>query len=95
MVENASFRFLVAYTKKAPQLTSPELMALTRKMANAGAVCCHLSEDKQLACGEGLVSVLFGPILFLLCWTRNSLTVPIRGKWLRINVEIVFLDLLD
>ncbi|XP_068831336.1 alpha-fetoprotein [Capricornis sumatraensis] len=52
--------FLVAYTKKAPQLTSPELMALTRKMANAGAVCCHLSEDKQLACGEGLADLIIG-----------------------------------
>ena len=95
LVGIASFRFLVAYTKKAPQLTSPELMALTRKMANAGAICCHLSEDKQLACGEGVVSVLFGPILFLLCWTWNSLMVPIWGKWLRTNVEIAFLDLLD
>ena len=69
MVKNASFRFLVAYTKKAPQLTPPELMALTRKMATTGAACCHLSEDRQLACGEGAVSVLFSPILFLPCST--------------------------
>ena len=61
----ASFRFLVAYTKKAPQLTPPELMAFTRKMATAAATCCQLSEDKQLACGEGAVSVLFSPIVFL------------------------------
>ncbi|OWK13784.1 AFP [Cervus elaphus hippelaphus] len=45
---------------KAPQLTSPELMALTRKMANAGAICCHLSEDKQLACGEGVADLIIG-----------------------------------
>lgn len=51
------FRFLVAYTKKAPQLTTPELMAYTRKMASAAATCCRLSEEKQLACGEGAVSV--------------------------------------
>lgn len=55
--KNASFRFLVAYTKKAPQLTSSELMAITRKMAATAATCCQLSEDKLLACGEGAVSV--------------------------------------
>lgn len=63
LVKNASSRFLVAYTKKAPQLTPPELMAFTRKMATAAATCCQLSEDKQLACGEGAVSVLFRPHL--------------------------------
>ncbi|XP_059780037.1 alpha-fetoprotein [Balaenoptera ricei] len=55
--------FLVAYTKKAPQLTPAELMTLTRKMATAGATCCHLSEDKQLACGEGAADLIIG----LLC----------------------------
>lgn len=69
-MKNASFRFLVAYTKKAPQLTPSELMASTRKMATAAATCCQLSEDKQLACGEGAVSVLFSPILFLSCWIK-------------------------
>ncbi|XP_057584368.1 alpha-fetoprotein [Hippopotamus amphibius kiboko] len=54
--------FLVAYTKKAPQLTTPELMALTRKMATAGATCCHLSEDKQLACGEGAADLIIGQL---------------------------------
>ncbi|KAJ8786838.1 hypothetical protein J1605_023350 [Eschrichtius robustus] len=63
LVKNASFRFLVAYTKKAPQLTPAELMTLTRKMATAGATCCHLSEDKQLACGEGAADLIIG----LLC----------------------------
>lgn len=63
--KNVSSRFLVAYTKKAPQLSPPELMAFTRKMATAAATCCQLSEDKQLACGEGVVSVLLSPIVFL------------------------------
>ncbi|XP_010981074.3 alpha-fetoprotein [Camelus dromedarius] len=54
--------FLVAYTKKAPQLTPPELMALTRKMAATGATCCHLSEDKQLACGEGAADLIIGQL---------------------------------
>ncbi|XP_053436196.1 alpha-fetoprotein [Nycticebus coucang] len=54
--------FLVAYTKKAPQLTSAELMAFTRKMATAGATCCQLSEDKQLACGEGAADLILGQL---------------------------------
>uniref|UniRef100_A0A8C7B9S1 Alpha-fetoprotein n=1 Tax=Neovison vison TaxID=452646 RepID=A0A8C7B9S1_NEOVI len=54
--------FLVAYTKKAPQLTPPELMALTRKMATAAATCCQLSEDKQLACGEGAADLIIGQL---------------------------------
>ncbi|KAL2780404.1 alpha-fetoprotein isoform 2 [Daubentonia madagascariensis] len=54
--------FLVAYTKKAPQLTSSELMGFTRKMATAGATCCQLSEDKQLACGEGAADLIIGQL---------------------------------
>ena len=67
-------RFLVAYTKKAPQLSPPELLAYTRKMAIAAAACCQLSEEKQLACGEGAVSVSSHPVLFLPClkWPHGS-----------------------
>ncbi|XP_008572044.1 PREDICTED: alpha-fetoprotein [Galeopterus variegatus] len=54
--------FLVAYVKKAPQLTSSELRALTRKTATATATCCQLSEDKQLACGEGAADVIIGQL---------------------------------
>ncbi|XP_008051123.1 alpha-fetoprotein [Carlito syrichta] len=54
--------FLVAYTKKAPQLTSSELIAFTRKMAAAGATCCQLSDDKLLACGEGAADLILGQL---------------------------------
>ncbi|XP_004465369.3 alpha-fetoprotein [Dasypus novemcinctus] len=54
--------FLVAYTKKAPQLTSSELMAFTRKMAAAAVACCQLREDKQLACGEGEADQIIGQL---------------------------------
>lgn len=74
------FRFLVAYTKKAPQLSPPELMAYTRKMAVAAATCCRLSEEKQLACGEGAVSVLSNPILFLPRLIEMASEFPFRGK---------------
>ncbi|XP_037385667.1 alpha-fetoprotein [Talpa occidentalis] len=54
--------FLVAYAKKAPQLTSPELMAYTKKMTNAAATCCQLSGDKRLACGEGAADIIIGQL---------------------------------
>ncbi|XP_076998540.1 alpha-fetoprotein-like [Tamandua tetradactyla] len=54
--------FLVAYTKKAPQLTTPELIAITRKMAAAAAACCQLEEDKQSACGERAADELNGQL---------------------------------
>ncbi|KAM5339597.1 alpha-fetoprotein [Glossophaga mutica] len=54
--------FLVAYTKKAPQLSPPELLAYTRKMAIAAATCCQLSEEKQLACGEGAADLIIGQL---------------------------------
>ncbi|XP_032116871.1 alpha-fetoprotein [Sapajus apella] len=52
--------FLIAYTKKAPQLTSSELVAITRKMAATAATCCRLSEDELLACGEGAADIIIG-----------------------------------
>lgn len=74
------FRFLVAYTKKAPQLTPLELMAYTRKMASAAATCCRLSEEKQLACGEGAVSVLSSLIWCLPCLIEKASKFPCRGN---------------
>ncbi|XP_037685890.1 alpha-fetoprotein [Choloepus didactylus] len=54
--------FLVAYAKKAPQLTFQELIAFTRKMAAAAATCCQLREDKQLACGEEAADQIIGEL---------------------------------
>ncbi|XP_001375107.1 alpha-fetoprotein [Monodelphis domestica] len=54
--------FLVAYTKKAPQLISQELISFTKKMAATASLCCQLSEDKQLACGEGAADLIIGQL---------------------------------
>ncbi|XP_027710387.1 alpha-fetoprotein [Vombatus ursinus] len=54
--------FLVAYTKKAPQLTPQELIGYTKKMAATASLCCQLSEDKQLACGEGAADLIIGQL---------------------------------
>ncbi|XP_029424406.1 alpha-fetoprotein isoform X2 [Nannospalax galili] len=53
-------QFLIAYTKKVPQLTSAELIDLTRKMVNIAATCCQLNEDKWSACGEGAADLFIG-----------------------------------
>ncbi|KAM4854967.1 alpha-fetoprotein [Thomomys bottae] len=54
--------FLIAYTRKAPQLTSAELIDLTKKMVATAATCCPLSEDKCLACGEGAAEIIIGQL---------------------------------
>ncbi|XP_074084547.1 alpha-fetoprotein isoform X2 [Macrotis lagotis] len=54
--------FLVAYTKKAPQLTSQELIGYTKKMAATASLCCQLSEEKQLACGESAADIIIGQL---------------------------------
>ncbi|XP_006142975.1 alpha-fetoprotein [Tupaia chinensis] len=54
--------FLVTYTKKAPQLTTSELLANTRRMVTAAATCCQLSEDKQSACIETATDLIIGQL---------------------------------
>ncbi|XP_020009680.1 alpha-fetoprotein [Castor canadensis] len=54
--------FLIAYTKKAPQLTSAELIDLTRKMVSTASTCCPLSEDKRVSCGEGAADLIIGQL---------------------------------
>ncbi|XP_005414995.2 PREDICTED: alpha-fetoprotein-like [Chinchilla lanigera] len=54
--------FLVAYMKKAPQLTSSEPMTFTRKMVTTAATCCQLSGDKRLVCGEGAADLIIGQL---------------------------------
>uniref|UniRef100_A0A8C8RWE5 Albumin n=1 Tax=Pelusios castaneus TaxID=367368 RepID=A0A8C8RWE5_9SAUR len=53
---------LVRYTKKMPQLPSTELIWFTKQMAEVGAKCCQLSEDKIFPCGEQLVDLVMGQI---------------------------------
>ncbi|XP_021516932.1 alpha-fetoprotein [Meriones unguiculatus] len=52
--------FLIAYTRKVPQLTSEELLDLTRKLVGIASTCCQLSEDKWSTCGEGAADLFIG-----------------------------------
>ncbi|XP_051026289.1 alpha-fetoprotein [Acomys russatus] len=53
-------QFLIAYTRKIPQLTSAELIDLTGKMVGIASTCCQLSEDKWSTCGEGAADLFIG-----------------------------------
>uniref|UniRef100_A0A8C6MY66 Alpha-fetoprotein n=1 Tax=Mus spicilegus TaxID=10103 RepID=A0A8C6MY66_MUSSI len=52
--------FLIGYTRKAPQLTSAELIDLTGKMVSIASTCCQLSEEKWSGCGEGMADIFIG-----------------------------------
>ncbi|XP_040603811.1 alpha-fetoprotein [Mesocricetus auratus] len=52
--------FLIAYTRKVPQLTSAELIDLTSKMVSIASTCCQLSEENWSACGEGAADLFIG-----------------------------------
>lgn len=53
-----SFRLTVLYTKKAPQLSTQELVVFSKKMAAAASRCCPLRDELQSACMEDQVSTL-------------------------------------
>ena len=53
---NYSFRLIVLYTKKAPQLSAQELVIFTKNMAAAATKCCPLNDEQQFACMENSVS---------------------------------------
>ncbi|CAH6885275.1 Albfm1 [Phodopus roborovskii] len=53
---NFQDRLTVLYTKKAPQLSSHELVTFTRKMAAAASRCCPLREELQSACVKDALS---------------------------------------
>ncbi|XP_031197937.1 alpha-fetoprotein [Mastomys coucha] len=52
--------FLIDYTRKAPQLTSEDLIDLTGKMVSIASKCCQLSEEKWSGCGEGMADIFIG-----------------------------------
>ncbi|XP_005068147.1 alpha-fetoprotein [Mesocricetus auratus] len=55
-------RLTVLYTKKAPQLSSQELVTFTRKMAAAASRCCPLSDELQSTCVEDAAKLVLGAL---------------------------------
>uniref|UniRef100_A0A7N4P4E8 Albumin n=1 Tax=Sarcophilus harrisii TaxID=9305 RepID=A0A7N4P4E8_SARHA len=53
--ENA---LLVRYTRKAPQVSTPTLLALGHKLAKVGSKCCKVSDNEKLGCAEGYLAIV-------------------------------------
>uniref|UniRef100_A0A4X1T411 Alpha-fetoprotein-like n=2 Tax=Sus scrofa TaxID=9823 RepID=A0A4X1T411_PIG len=66
-------RLIVLYTKKAPQLSTQELVVFTKNMAAAASKCCPLNDELQLACMEDSAKLMLGA----LC--RRHETEPINA----------------
>ncbi|XP_066136220.1 albumin [Saccopteryx bilineata] len=49
---------LVRYTKKAPQVSTPTLVEVSRKLGQVGTRCCKLPEAQRMACVENYLSVV-------------------------------------
>uniref|UniRef100_A0A673STD9 Albumin domain-containing protein n=1 Tax=Suricata suricatta TaxID=37032 RepID=A0A673STD9_SURSU len=59
---NYSFRLIILYTKKAPQLSAQELIMFTKNMAAAATKCCPLREKQQLVCMEDSAKLILGAL---------------------------------
>lgn len=49
---------LIRYTKKMPQVPTDLLLETGKKMTTIGTKCCHLPEDRRMACSEGYLSIV-------------------------------------
>ncbi|KAM7156865.1 albumin-like [Molossus nigricans] len=65
---------LVRYTKKAPQVSTPTLVEVSRKLGKVGSKCCKLPEAKRMGCAEDYLSV----VLNALCVAHEKTPVSER-----------------
>ncbi|XP_053437599.1 afamin [Nycticebus coucang] len=63
------YHYLIRLTKTAPQLSTEELIFLSKNMVTALTTCCTLSEE--LACVDNLVDLVLGE----LCGVQNNRTI--------------------
>ncbi|KAM6220920.1 albumin [Rhynchocyon petersi] len=49
---------LVRYTKKVPQVSTPTLVDVSRKLGKVGTKCCKLPESKRASCAEDYLSLV-------------------------------------
>ncbi|XP_045427760.1 albumin isoform X3 [Pipistrellus kuhlii] len=65
---------LVRYTKKLPQVSTPTLVDVSRKLGRVGSHCCKLPEVKRMGCAEDYLSV----VLNWLCVSHEK--APVSDK---------------
>ncbi|XP_054447502.1 albumin [Pteronotus mesoamericanus] len=56
---------IIRYTKKAPQVSTPTLVDVSRKLGKVGTKCCKLPESEKLACVEDFLSVILNQLCVL------------------------------
>ncbi|XP_016065099.1 PREDICTED: serum albumin [Miniopterus natalensis] len=49
---------VVRYTKRAPKVSTPTLVDLSRKLGRVGSKCCKLPESKRMGCAEDYLSLV-------------------------------------
>ncbi|KAK2493134.1 hypothetical protein MC885_009078, partial [Smutsia gigantea] len=55
-------RLVVLYTKKAPQLSTQELVMFTKNLAAAATKCRSLSDEQQFVCVEDSAKIILGAL---------------------------------
>lgn len=90
-----SFRLLVHYTKKAPQLSAQELVMFTKNMAAAATKCCPLSDEQQFVCMEDAVSTSVTsclPVLEVLISNRQQ-AISCQDTCMTCSYSLIILSL--
>ncbi|KAF6128660.1 albumin [Phyllostomus discolor] len=49
---------IIRYTKRAPQVSTPTLVDISRKLGKVGTRCCKLPEAQRMGCAEDFLSVV-------------------------------------
>uniref|UniRef100_A0A2K6FV75 Albumin n=1 Tax=Propithecus coquereli TaxID=379532 RepID=A0A2K6FV75_PROCO len=56
---------IVRYTKKAPSMSTPTLVEVSRTMGKIGAKCCKLEPVKRMSCAEDFLSLVLNRMCVL------------------------------
>lgn len=77
------YRLIIRYTKKAPQVSTPTLVEVARKLGVVGTRCCKLPEAQRMGCAEDYVSLLKYNKLIMMnfcLWILTNLTFRSRSE---------------
>lgn len=56
---------IIRYTKKAPQVSTPTLVEVARKLGIVGTKCCKLPESQRMGCAEDYLSAVLNRLCVL------------------------------
>ncbi|KAM9677835.1 albumin isoform 1-T3 [Trichechus inunguis] len=58
-------KLLVRYTRKVPQVSTPTLVEVSRKLGRVGTKCCKLAESERMPCADDFLSVILNRLCVL------------------------------